>query len=452
VLGEKFGDYEIVRLIGRGGMGAVYEGRNPAISRRAAIKVLLPEFAKVDDTVRRFLNEARAVNTINHAGVVQVSDVGTRPDGSLYLVMEYLEGQTLAERLHDRGGFLTESEVVSISWQLTGVLSAAHAKSIIHRDIKPGNIMLVPDIAAPEGERVKLLDFGIAKLDSDRGMDANTRKGEILGTATYMAPEQFQSDLPLDGQCDVYSLAVVIYRMVCGKVPFVSTSGDFGLAALHMFQQPQSLRDVAPQAATWLSDLVDSMLRKDPTKRPTMAEAGEELLAHLSFRAPPRRMSREDNWVHSVDLVMEAEDENSSLFAPTTGPADLPEVAPSPPPTFWQKQLARLRKEWAERRPIVIAALVAGAVVLASVVFLAVRTAKPHPPTVNVEKSPTGDPTPRPAPSPPANGTTGATGSPDPAGQNGDPSGDNKGALDTRPATPTKPKSDGKRKRFKIIN
>lgn len=140
VLGEKFGDYEIVRLIGRGGMGAVYEGHNSAIHRRAAIKVLLPEFANEDDTVRRFLNEARAVNTINHVGVVQVSDVGKRPDGSLYLVMEFLEGQTLAERLQARGGFVTEPEVVSISWQLTGVLAAAHAKEIVHRDIKPGKV------------------------------------------------------------------------------------------------------------------------------------------------------------------------------------------------------------------------------------------------------------------------------------------------------------------------
>ena len=133
MLGEKFGEYEIVRLIGRGGMGAVYEALNANINRRAAIKVLHPEFTKEDDAVRRFFNEARAVNTINHPGVVQVSDLGKRPDGSLYLVMELLEGETLTERLQSRGGRLPEREAVTISWQLAGVLAAAHAKSIIHR-------------------------------------------------------------------------------------------------------------------------------------------------------------------------------------------------------------------------------------------------------------------------------------------------------------------------------
>src|SRR5262249_24635723 len=161
-----------------------------AINRRVAIKVLLPECAQEDDAVRRFVNEARAVNTIHHPGVVQVSDVEKRPDGSLYLVMEYLDGVTLTGRMKERGGKLEEEQVVTISWQLSGVLAAAHDQSIIHRDLKPGNIMLVEDMAGPNGERVKLLDFGIAKLGADR---EETKKGQVLGTATYMSPEQFQT-------------------------------------------------------------------------------------------------------------------------------------------------------------------------------------------------------------------------------------------------------------------
>ncbi len=135
-IGSKLGDYEIVRLIGRGGMGAVYEAHNPLIKRRVAIKLLLPEFTKREDVVRRFHNEAVAVNAISHPGVVQVSEVGKAPDGSLYLVMEYLEGETLSERLQRSAGKLTEEEAITISWQLAGVLAAAHAKSIIHRDLE----------------------------------------------------------------------------------------------------------------------------------------------------------------------------------------------------------------------------------------------------------------------------------------------------------------------------
>lgn len=137
--GSKLGDYEIVRLIGRGGMGTVYEARNARINRRVAIKVLLPEYADCEETVRRFNNEAVAVNALNHPGVVQVSDVGMSDDGHLYLVMEYLEGETLADRMNQAGGRLVEEEVVTICWQLSGVLAAAHAKAIIHRDVKPGN-------------------------------------------------------------------------------------------------------------------------------------------------------------------------------------------------------------------------------------------------------------------------------------------------------------------------
>ena len=132
--GSQLGDYQIVRLIGRGGMGAVYEAHNPTIKRRVAIKQLLPEFTKRDDVVRRFHNEAVAVNAINHPGVVQVSEVGKAPDGSLYLVMEFLEGETLADRLLRSGNKLTEEVAVTISWQLAGVLAAAHTKSIIHRE------------------------------------------------------------------------------------------------------------------------------------------------------------------------------------------------------------------------------------------------------------------------------------------------------------------------------
>jgi serine/threonine protein kinase len=134
VIGSKLGDYEILRLIGKGGMGAVYEALKPSINRRVAIKLLLPEYAEREDVVRRFINEARAVNAINHPGVVQIFDVGKSTAGSLYLVMEYLEGETLSERLQQSRGRLPQMQTITIGWQLAGALAAAHAKSIVHRE------------------------------------------------------------------------------------------------------------------------------------------------------------------------------------------------------------------------------------------------------------------------------------------------------------------------------
>lgn len=290
MIGSKLGDYEVIRMIGRGGMGAVYEAVNSRIGRRVAIKVLLPDYADRADVVRRFLNEAKAVNAINHPGVVQVSDVDKAPDGSLYLVMEYLEGATLSERLQSAGGKLFEEETVTISWQLAGVLSAAHAKSIIHRDLKPGNVMIVPDMAGPGGERVKLLDFGIAKLGAEHfhGEEVKTRTGQVMGTAGYMSPEQFMGDRVIDGQSDVYSLGVVMFKLLAGRMPFVSNSGEMGLAAMHMFQKPPPLHPLAPDTSAWLVSLIEQMLAKEPEQRPTMAQVVKVLQEHLPFRAPSR--------------------------------------------------------------------------------------------------------------------------------------------------------------------
>ena len=382
MLGEKFGDYEIVRLVGRGGMGAVYEAINANINRRAAIKVLLPEFAKEDDTVRRFFNEARAVNTINHPGVVQVSDVGKRPDGSLYLVMEFLEGETLTERLHTRGGKLLETEAVTISWQLAGVLAAAHSKSIIHRDLKPGNIMLVPDMAGPDGERLKLLDFGIAKLGGSGGEDANTRKGQVLGTATYMAPEQFQSDQEVDGQSDVYCMAIVMYRMLSGKVPFTSTSGELGLAAMHLFQKAPYLKDIAPDVSPWLADLIDGMLRKEREKRPTMAEVLDELQRHVKFRPASKRLSGSLVRISASELEMVMDDGGSSDDNHPVAGRSSPSGRISQPGIFSSAsvQLAALGNLWQTRKPMVLAGGAAGAVLLAAILLLLLRSKQPPSP------------------------------------------------------------------------
>jgi len=293
VVGRKLGNYEIVRLIGKGGMGAVYEGLQSNIRRRVAIKVLLPDYAKSDGIVRRFHNEALAVNEIKHPGVVQISDVGKADDGSVFLVMEFLEGETLSERLQSRGGVLSDQEVVTIGWQLADVLSAAHSKSIIHRDIKPGNIMLVPDPAGPGGERVKILDFGIAKLGTHLhgSEEIKTGTGQLLGTVAYMAPEQFNEKAVITGQVDVYALGCVLFRLRSGRLPFLAPTNDMAIAAMHLFVAPPSLQEVAADTAPWLVELIDRMLRKPADERPTMVQVKAELQAHLSFAVQPSSTS-----------------------------------------------------------------------------------------------------------------------------------------------------------------
>jgi serine/threonine protein kinase len=188
-LPERIGPYRILRKLGAGGMGAVFEGLNEAIERRVAIKMLHSRYSHDSDIATRFINEARAVNRIEHPGVVQVSDHGQLPDGSAYIVMELLQGETLSTRIH-RYGTLPVGECIDLAAQVAESLAAAHEKGIIHRDLKPDNIMIVPDRQMPTGERTKILDFGIAKLATgEERSQIKTQTNAMLGTPFYMSPE-----------------------------------------------------------------------------------------------------------------------------------------------------------------------------------------------------------------------------------------------------------------------
>ncbi|HNN94443.1 MAG TPA: serine/threonine-protein kinase, partial [Pseudomonadota bacterium] len=162
-VGQRIGNYRVLRKLGQGGMGAVYEAVQEEIGRRAAIKVLLPDFAKDQQSILRFFNEARAVNIIHHPGLVGVFESGRLDDGAAYIVMEYLSGELLTARL-EKAGQLAHPDAINISRQIASALRAAHEKGIVHRDLKPDNVMLVADPEMPDGERVKIFDFGIAKL------------------------------------------------------------------------------------------------------------------------------------------------------------------------------------------------------------------------------------------------------------------------------------------------
>ena len=281
--GQRLGAYRIVRLLGEGGMGAVYEARQEPLDRRVALKTLHADHAKNQESIARFFNEAKVLSRLEHPSIVQVSDFGNAADGTAYLVMEYLRGQSLASRLDtlsEKGQRLPIATALQVCVQVSDVLSLAHTQGIVHRDIKPANLMLVADPVAPGGERVKVLDFGIAKLSDDRG-GVKTATDQVMGTPAYMSPEQCAGAGGVDAQTDVYALGCVLYELLSGRTPFVA-DGPGRLIGMHLFQEPPQLLSVAPHVPSEIADLVHRMLAKEKVQRPTMKEAAEELGKHLS--------------------------------------------------------------------------------------------------------------------------------------------------------------------------
>lgn len=298
------GPYRVIRKLGEGGMGAVFEAFHEVIQRRVAIKVLHAEAGRGADTINRFINEARAANLVDHPGLVQITDFGHLPDGSGFLVMEYLQGETLAGRLQSSGGKLSPSETVQIGSQIAAALAVAHKKGIIHRDLKPSNAMLVPDPAMQMGERIKVLDFGLAKLSEVReAAVVNTNSQAILGTPIYMSPEQCEGAGRVDAKSDVYALGCMLYEMLSGQPPFLG-DGPGQIIGQHLFKQPVPLGKVAPSVPAALAELVDRLLIKPKEQRPSMREvqrALESLAAELP--APPRRQEAEGSEVFDATQV-----------------------------------------------------------------------------------------------------------------------------------------------------
>lgn len=279
MLGRILGNYHVVSKIGEGGMGVVYLARHVTLGRPAAIKVLHPSLSSNHDMVTRFFNEARAATTVRNPGIVEVFDVGTLDDGSAYIVMEYLQGENLGARL--RRGRMTVAATMTIIRAITRALQAAHEHGIVHRDLKPDNVFLVPDPDLVNGERIKLLDFGIAKLAPISGEVSQTRTGMVMGTPTYMAPEQCRGAGTVDHRADLYSLGCVAYQMLCGQPPFVS-DGAGDLIARHLYFQPQALRTHVPDLPADIDELVLWLLQKEPSARPASAGDLVQAIDHLS--------------------------------------------------------------------------------------------------------------------------------------------------------------------------
>lgn len=300
-VGKRIGNYRVLRKLGQGGMGAVYEAVQEEIGRRAAVKVLLPEFAKDTVSIQRFFNEARAVNIIHHPGLVGVFESGRLDDGAAYIIMEYLDGELLRARLA-RLGALEQLSALNLGRQIASALAAAHVKGIIHRDLKPDNVMVIADPETVDGERVKIFDFGLAKLrssslppDAVAGREFRTQSGMVLGTPTHMAPEQCRGASAIDGKADVYSLGVMLFEMLVGHPPFVGQSvGE--LISMHLRDKPPSLRKLDRTIPPGLADLVAAMLAKEAAQRPDMnavVQQLESLGAHRTRRVPALKIEVE---------------------------------------------------------------------------------------------------------------------------------------------------------------
>jgi serine/threonine-protein kinase len=254
-------------------MGEVYLAEHTLIGRRAAIKFLLPGLSTNQEAVGRFFNEARSTASLKHPGLIEVFDFGTHSNGSAYIVMELLEGETLADRIR-RDGKLQSDLAAALSRQIASALGAAHGKGIVHRDLKPENLFLMADREIPCGLRVKVLDFGIAKLaGGDTGPATGmTRTGTVMGTPAYMSPEQCRGAGQVDHRADIYSLGCIMYEMVTGRPPFVA-EGFGAVIAAQITQQPASPQSLEPSVPPHMEYIILKALAKDPADRPaSMAE------------------------------------------------------------------------------------------------------------------------------------------------------------------------------------
>jgi serine/threonine protein kinase len=269
------GRYQVIGLLGEGGMGQVYEARHAALDRHFALKVLRRELARDEDLAGRFLQEARATASVHHPHVVEITDFGTLATGVPYFVMELLVGKTLGQVIKS-GGPIPARRAVSIIRQVAGALGSAHAAGIVHRDLKPDNVFLVGGVdGGTASDDVRVVDFGAAKII---GSSRVTREGIVFGTPHYMSPEQ-ASGQPVDHRADVYALGVIMYEMFTGRVPFEADT-YMGVLTQHMFVQPMRPSLVSP-AARGLGALEEITLVCLAKKREERYASMEELSAAL---------------------------------------------------------------------------------------------------------------------------------------------------------------------------
>ncbi len=335
--GQLIGKYRLVRLLGEGGMGVVWEAERDDLGGRVALKILRTEYAQQAEFSARFFNEAHATNAIDHPAMVKVFDHGQTPDGAAFLAMEFVAGESLASHLEKTPRMPTLT-VMRLGRQVASAIAAAHAKTIIHRDLKPENIMLVPDDDSLGGERVKILDFGIAKIVNQSKQTVQTQGNIVMGTPPYMSPEQCAGGKGITEKSDVYALGIILYQMLAGRTPFVSDEPGRYIG-MHLFKEPPPLASLAPETPGPLVELVHAMLAKEAKERPPMSEVAATLqrlgqippspLSHPSLLRAPSDAG--EGPIDFTGIVLTSA-EVPFVEGPTVLSDDPPALPPSLPP------------------------------------------------------------------------------------------------------------------------
>ncbi|MCQ8770414.1 serine/threonine-protein kinase [Streptomyces telluris] len=261
LIGRRIAGYEVESEIGRGGMAVVYRARDLRLGRIVALKLLAPELARNDTFRKRFGHESQVAAAIDHPHIVPVFEAG-EADGLLYIAMRYVAGQDLRVLL-DREGPLPPDAVCRIAGQVASALDAAHANDLVHRDVKPGNILVAEGTDADHPEHVYLTDFGLTK--KSLSLTGYTRVGQFVGTLDYVAPEQIAGK-PVDGRCDVYSLGCVVFEMLTGAPPF-RREDDMALLWAHQYDAPPKLSERQPGLPDAADEVLGKALAKTPDER-----------------------------------------------------------------------------------------------------------------------------------------------------------------------------------------
>ncbi len=285
-LGQIYADkYRIVRLLGEGAMGAVYEAENTRIRRRVAIKILHPQIAQKADTLRRFEREAQAAGRIGSQHIVEVLDLGELADGSRFMVLEYLEGTTLDQRIRQRGR-LTPEDATPIVCQLLEGLGAAHKAEIIHRDLKPANIYLCPLTGKKAGgvDFVKILDFGVSKFNVLNDEMSMTSTGAVLGTPYYMSPEQAKGSRGIDSRSDLYAVGVILYECITGQVPFSAETFNELIFRI-VLESPPPVESFVPNLDPTFTAIIHKAMAREVGERFQTAEEFRSILMYWAEKA-----------------------------------------------------------------------------------------------------------------------------------------------------------------------
>jgi serine/threonine-protein kinase len=290
-VGLRIGRYELGERIGTGGFGVVYHARDTELGRELAIKVLRPEYQSQPDVVARFLKEARAAAQIDHPGIVTVFECGTinasgtAQDGNAYIAMELLRGYSLTQHLEQKKR-LPVAEAILIARQVAAALAVAHASGIVHRDLKPDNVFLLPDPLVKGGFRIKILDFGVAKLAEPKEVGVNTHSQVMLGTPKYMSPEQARSARAVDRRTDIYMLGCMLYEMVTGKAPY-DGPGAIDMIIQHTTSPIPSPAAIVHDLPPAMDELIRRMLAKEADQRPESMLVIDEALEAIQHEINP---------------------------------------------------------------------------------------------------------------------------------------------------------------------